>query len=185
MTSTSKTTWSKTEPNYKSKQDFQIQKIEDQIAIFKQQIAFLIQKADESVQEKKYLKKHRRGWYVRVAVPSKVAKIIKKKHIVKSLKTRDLAKARNKRWTVVHAIKNEIESLKVKIEKESKMNKDKLYQELDDAFEELTINRKRIKDQLDSQEISETDYYTAFNTVTSIFKNRVTCANQDYARGRI
>ena len=65
------------------------------------------------------------------------------------------------------------------------MNKDKLYQELDDAFEELTINRKRIKDQLDSQEISETDYYTAFNTVTSIFKNRVTCANQDYARGRI
>ena len=63
---------------------------------------------DTSLPETKYLKRHRRCWYVRIAVPPSVQKILKKTHIVRSLRTRDLEHARNSRWQVVADIKAEI-----------------------------------------------------------------------------
>jgi len=53
MTKTKYKSWSSTEMNYKTDQDLRLQKIEDQISIFKEQIAFLIRIADESVPERK------------------------------------------------------------------------------------------------------------------------------------
>src|SRR5262245_24050535 len=46
----------------------------------------------------RYLQKRRQTWYVRVAVPPSLIPVIGKSHIVRSLKTRDAAVARERRW---------------------------------------------------------------------------------------
>jgi len=67
---------------------------------------------DPSLPETKYLIRHRRCWYVRISVPPTVQKTLKKTHIVRSLRTRDLDHARNSRWQVVADIKKEIAEAK-------------------------------------------------------------------------
>jgi hypothetical protein len=53
----------------------------------------------------RYLVRKRQGWYVRIAVSPKLVPIVKKTHIVRSLKTRDLEVARERRWQAVAEIK--------------------------------------------------------------------------------
>jgi integrase len=55
--------------------------------------------------EKKYLRQRRQGWYVRVRVPPALREEIGDTHVVRSLKTRDLATARQRRWKAVADIK--------------------------------------------------------------------------------
>jgi integrase len=57
------------------------------------------------VPDNRYLILRRRTWYVRVAVSPSVARTIGKRHIVRSLKTRDVRVARERRWAALAEIK--------------------------------------------------------------------------------
>jgi integrase len=61
----------------------------------------------------RYLVKKRRTWYVRVAVPPKLVPIARKTHVVRSLGTRDLSVARERRWQVLADIKAALAALRV------------------------------------------------------------------------
>lgn len=62
--------------------------------------------------ETRYLQKRRQTWYVRVAVPPTLQKKIGKQHVLKSLQTRDLAVARDRRWAAITEIKKQFSELK-------------------------------------------------------------------------
>ena len=53
----------------------------------------------------RYLQKRRQTWYIRIAVPPRLIPVIGKNHIVRSLKTRDAAVARERRWEVLLEIR--------------------------------------------------------------------------------
>ncbi|MCC5861532.1 MAG: tyrosine-type recombinase/integrase, partial [Gammaproteobacteria bacterium] len=61
--------------------------------------------------DKKYLQKRGHTWHCRVRVPPSLQDRLGKSHILKSLKTRDLAEARRRRWPVVANIKAELQRL--------------------------------------------------------------------------
>ncbi|ADE15030.1 integrase family protein [Nitrosococcus halophilus Nc 4] len=54
---------------------------------------------------KRYLLRRRQTWYIRIRVPDSLYPVIGKKHITRSLKTRDIHEARARRWSVVKEIK--------------------------------------------------------------------------------
>ena len=58
--------------------------------------------------DNRHLQKRRQTWYVRVSVPESLWKAIGKRHIVKSLQTRDVAEARQLRWTALSEIKSQL-----------------------------------------------------------------------------
>ncbi|WP_119303897.1 DUF6538 domain-containing protein [Dongia deserti] len=58
--------------------------------------------------DNRHLQKRRQGWYVRVAVPESLWKTVGKEHIIKSLKTRDVAEARQLRWIALSDIKTQL-----------------------------------------------------------------------------
>ena len=58
--------------------------------------------------DNRYIHPRRRGWYVRVAVPPSLVPVVGQTHIVRSLKTRDVKVARERRWQVLATIKAEI-----------------------------------------------------------------------------
>jgi integrase len=58
--------------------------------------------------DNRHLQKRRQGWYVRVAVPESLWKAVGKRHIIKSLKTRDVAEARQLRWAALSEIKAQL-----------------------------------------------------------------------------
>lgn len=58
-----------------------------------------------------YLHRRRQTWYVRLAVPPKLIKQVGKSHIVRSLKTREIEVARQRRWTVMAEIRNGLAEL--------------------------------------------------------------------------
>jgi hypothetical protein len=60
----------------------------------------------------KYLQKRRQGWYVRVAVPPALQTKAGKMHVIKSLQTRDLKTAQQRRWAVIAEIKGQLEALR-------------------------------------------------------------------------
>jgi hypothetical protein len=62
-------------------------------------------KTTEVPQHNHYLQRRRQTWYIRVAVPPKLAPVVHKTHIVRSLKTRDVAVARERRWAALAEIK--------------------------------------------------------------------------------
>jgi integrase len=55
--------------------------------------------------DNRFLHKRRQCWYVRVAVPPSIVAKLGKRHIVRSLKTRDVVDARQRRWVVIAEIK--------------------------------------------------------------------------------
>jgi hypothetical protein len=58
----------------------------------------------KQVPDNRYLVLRRRTWYVRVAVRPSLVSIIGQTHIVRSLKTRDVAVARQRRWPAIAEI---------------------------------------------------------------------------------
>jgi integrase len=61
-----------------------------------------------SLSRNSYLQKRRQGWYVRVAVPQGLVPVIRKRHIVRSLQTRDVEVARKRRWPALAQIQTEL-----------------------------------------------------------------------------
>src|SRR5688500_11140222 len=57
-----------------------------------------------TVPNNRYLLKRRQGWYVRIAVPPALVSKLGKTHVVKTLRTRDVAVARERRWRVLDEI---------------------------------------------------------------------------------
>jgi integrase len=70
-----------------------------------------VMKKTEDVPDNRYMIRRRQGWYVRLAVPPRLVKKLGKQHILKSLKTRDVAEARQKRWEAIAAIKRQLREL--------------------------------------------------------------------------
>jgi integrase len=58
--------------------------------------------------DNRYLHRRRRGWYIRVAVPPSLVPVVGQTHKVRSLKTRDVSVARERRWQALAAIKAEL-----------------------------------------------------------------------------
>lgn len=66
----------------------------------------------QDVPDNRYLVRRRQTWYVRIAVPPRLRKAVGgKEHIVRSLKTRDAAEARYRRWEAIAQIKRELREL--------------------------------------------------------------------------
>jgi integrase len=61
-------------------------------------------KRTKDMPDNRYLQKRRQGWYVRRAVPPSLVPKIGKRHIVVSLRTRDAAVARRRRWEAIAKI---------------------------------------------------------------------------------
>lgn len=59
-----------------------------------------------------YLQQRRQGWYVRVAVPPPLVGKVGKRSIIRSLQTRDVRVARDRRWAAVCEIKRELAQLR-------------------------------------------------------------------------
>lgn len=57
------------------------------------------------VLDKRYLERRRQTWYVVVRVPDSLYPVVRKRKIIKSLKTRDIEEARALRWGAVASIK--------------------------------------------------------------------------------
>src|SRR4051812_46051451 len=70
-----------------------------------------VMKKTEDVPDNRYMVRRRQGWYVRLAVPPRLVKKLGKQHILKSLKTRDVAEARQRRWQAIAEIKRQLQEL--------------------------------------------------------------------------
>jgi hypothetical protein len=57
------------------------------------------------VPHNQYLQRRQRTWYVRDAVPPSLVPAGRKTHIIRSLKTRDVAVARERRWDALAEIR--------------------------------------------------------------------------------
>jgi integrase len=62
-------------------------------------------KTTTEVPHNQYLQRRRQGWYLRVAVPPSLQPAVRKAHIVRSLKTRDVAVARERRWEALAEVR--------------------------------------------------------------------------------